>query len=73
MVDGSSRHLIASDAVLQGNELTEGETHLFAGWWSEAKENAILARYEKYIVQNAVTNIAIKIPPLIPIDSPLQH
>jgi hypothetical protein len=46
---------------------------LFAGWWSEAKETAILARYEKYIVQNAITNIAIKVPPVIPDNSPLQH
>lgn len=59
-------------AVLKGNELVEWETHLFAGWWSEAKERAILARYEKYIVRNQITAIAIKIPPVILSNSPLE-
>lgn len=60
-------------AILNGNELIEWETHLFAGWWSEAKGNAILARYEKYIVQNSITSIAIKIPPVIPPGSALEY
>ncbi len=60
-------------AILQGNELTAWETHLFAGWWSEAKLHAILVRYEKYIVQRNITDIAIKIPPVIPLASPLQQ
>lgn len=60
-------------AVLNGNELIEWETHLFAGWWSEAKGNAILARYVKYIVQNSITSIAIKIPPVIPQGSALEY
>jgi len=49
------------------------ETHIFAGWWSQAKETAILVRYEKYIVQNSITTIAVKIPPIIPLNSPLQQ
>lgn len=59
--------------VLKGKELIEWETHLFAGWWSEAKGNAILARYEKYVVRNAITNIAIKVPPVIPPGSALEY
>lgn len=59
-------------AVLTGSELMVWETHVFAGWWSEAKETAILARFEKYLVRNSITAVAIKIPPIIPLDSPLQ-